>query len=405
MKMLFYEMRKTIFRKYILLILGVLMVLNMVNIYIQYCQCGTGFSTEITKRVVSVPQWEYYQQLHQKLDGDITKEKIEFVTKEYSKCSSSQNVEEWNTADTNTDSLQGDYFIISTYFYEPLKYMVHYAVKNEEITKKARENIFIYSEKNNNFEIEKNRFIINRYENRRLNTFFDVQGWKKLFEYDHSDLFIFMLLLLAIIPNYYNENKNAMNEIILTSKQWEQGYISKKKTSILLWTAFLVMAFAVCNYILFACIYGLPNTTARLFSIPEYEYTPLNVSMIGFYIIENALKCFSLIFTAEILMVICRRIKNIYALYLMFILLIIAGLFCSGYISSSNPTESVIAMLNPLSGLKAGELYQQYKGVNLFQHYVSWMTAFLFFQITFCLAIHIYDKKCLSPRRYQSRVL
>lgn len=219
MKMLYYEMRKTIFRKYMLLILSILMMLNVVNIYIQYCQCGTGFSTEITKRVVSEPQWKYYQQLHQKLDGDITKEKVEFVTEEYSKCISSQNVEESNTMDTNTGSLQGDYSIISTYFYEPLKYMVNYAAKSEEITKKAKENISIYSQKKNKFETERNRFIINCYENRGLNTFFDVQGWKKLFEYDHSDLFIFMLLLLAVIPNYYNENKSAMNEIILTAKQ------------------------------------------------------------------------------------------------------------------------------------------------------------------------------------------
>lgn len=202
-----------------LLILSILMMLNVVNIYIQYCQCGTGFSTEITKRVVSEPQWKYYQQLHQKLDGDITKEKVEFVTEEYSKCISSQNVEESNTMDTNTGSLQGDYSIISTYFYEPLKYMVNYAAKSEEITKKAKENISIYSQKKNKFETERNRFIINCYENRGLNTFFDVQGWKKLFEYDHSDLFIFMLLLLAVIPNYYNENKSAMNEIILTAKQ------------------------------------------------------------------------------------------------------------------------------------------------------------------------------------------
>lgn len=165
------------------------------------------------------------------------------------------------------------------------------------------------------------------------------------------------------------------------------------------------MVFAVCNYILFAGIYGLPNVTAKLFSIPEYEYTSLNVSLIGFYIIKNVLKCLSLIFTAEILMVICRRIKNIYAIYLMFILLIIAGLFCSGYICSSNPAESVIAMLNPLSGLKAGELYQQCKGVNLFHHYVPWMTAFMAFQMIFSLAVHFYDKKCLSTRRYKSNVL
>lgn len=402
MKMLFYEMRKTIFRKYMILVLGVLMVLNVVNSYIQYCQAGTGFSDIITKKQVSESQWEYYQQLHQKLDGDITKEKVEFVAKENSKMERAWRVGDSREVTENAGSVSADYTMISTNFYNPLKYMVNYKVRSDEITKKAKENISLYSEKNNVFEKERNQFIVNRYENRKLDTFFDAQGWKKLFEYDYSDLFIFMLLLLAIIPIYYNENKNAMSEIILTTKQWERGYISKKKTALVLWAVFLVMFFAICNYITFACMYGLPYATAKLFTIPEYEYTSLNVSLIGFYMIENVLKCLSLVFGVEILIIISRRIKNIYAIYLMFILLFVAGLFCSGYVCSSKPVETVIAIVNPLSGLKASEIYKQCKGVNLFNHYVPWVVAFLVLQMIISLIVHLYEKRSLSARRYKS---
>lgn len=385
-----------------ILVLSGFMVLNVINIYIQYCQAGEGFTDVVTKECSTEDEWEYYQKLHQKLDWEITKEKVVFVAKEHSRLNREWMVGDSRDVTENGRSLLSDYSRINASFYTPLKYLVNYKVKNKELIEKAKENISIYTKKNNRFERERNRFIVKRYENRKLDTFFDVQGWSQLFGYDYSDLFIFMLLLLAIIPVYYNENKNAMSEIILTTKQWKRGYVSKKKTALFSWTIFLVMFFAICNYIMFACMYGLPYATAKLFTLMEYEYTPLNISLIGFYIIQNIFKCLSFIFYVEILMFFSRKIKNIYAIYLTFILLIAVGLFCSGFVCSNKPVDQIVAIVNPLSGLKANELYKQCKGVNLFHHYVPWMMAFLILQMIIFLIVHWYDKRSISARRYKS---
>lgn len=385
MKMLFYEFRKTFLRKYMFIVLCLMIILNVVYIIIQYEKCGTGFSEEITKKAVTSKQWDDYTDLHQEIDGNITKEKVQRITK-------------LENGDTKSVK-EYDEMIVHTYFYQPVKYMVSYQSLNNEIVDSAKENVSFYSKIKNSYEVNKNRYIIKHYKNRKLGYFFETQGWKKLFQYGFSDVFIMILLLLAILPGYGNEEKSGMKELILTTKKWKQSYLIQKKIAVFLFTDFLLIIFAVLNYFCFDLLYGLPGPAAKLYTLTEYQYSPLNISLVTFYIFITVLKSFSIGITMEIILVISRKITNVYVLYVISLLMVVIFMFCSGWICSDNPMRNMLSMLSPLTGIKANELYMQCRGINCNGFFVPWMVMYVLIQFAAAVFIQIIDRCLMITRR------
>lgn len=225
MKALMYEMKKNIFRKYMVFLILAALGANILLIYTQYCQAGKGFSDVITRKVSTEKEWSYYKELHAQFDGTITKEKVRNLTEKMADyephISNGDFSTEYDPDHTETGYYYGDYSILETYFYNPIEYLVNYSISNGQLTEKASENIEFYNKMGNSCEEEKNQYILSRYQNRRLTEFYDFQGWKQLIGYDYSDLFLFVLLILAIVPCYYNEQKYKMSEIILASETFQ----------------------------------------------------------------------------------------------------------------------------------------------------------------------------------------
>ena len=405
MKILYYEVRKCFLKKSVFIILGILLILNAAFSYIQYRQVGSGFSDDFTRHIASDEQWKYWKRLHQELDGDITKEKVKSVTQNYKKYQTLINQGDYSVEydpSTNTGYVFGDYSLLSTYFYEPMKYLVSYKRENSLLIKHARENVSFYKKQKNNFEMEKNEYIINKYQNRNPLVFYDTQGWKKLFEYDFSDVMIFVMMFLCIVPCFYLERKSEMEQIILSTNKGKRSYIFAKYMSFYLCAIILVLIFSIYNYAIMDCLYGLSGGNMKLFSLKEFQYTPLNLSMSEFYILLTVFRCIALCGIVTIFGVIAKIFSNVFTIFLIMIAFVIVGLYGGGFIHSITSGGVLAALCSPFSLLQGAELYKGLSGINVAGHFIPWLFVYLAMQVLMQVGFQMLlwsHMRCFSARR------
>lgn len=126
------------------------------------------------------------------------------------------------------DMFFGDYSLLTVQFYNPIKYLVTYEEQNDSLVNKTKQNISFYKEQNNIFEVEKNSFILKHYKGRAPLIFYETGGWKTLFVYDKSDFFILVLLIIGIMPSFFQERRNGMETIQRTVCLGSRMYVPEK---------------------------------------------------------------------------------------------------------------------------------------------------------------------------------
>lgn len=133
----------------------------------------------------------------------------------------------------------------------------------------------------------------------------------------------------------------------------------------------LELLFGIINYVVIHMQYGLSGTKMMLYSINEYRYTPLNISVIEFYLLEVLSKCIGFAIIAVILTMIARLIKNTYAAFIAMIGYTSVFLYFSGFNSGITFVENVLTLISPFSLLKLGELATSLKEIKFCGHFMT----------------------------------
>lgn len=343
------ELRKCFLRKYVFASLFALLLINAFIIIAGYFRGSIWISDGITRQSVTRKEWNYYSGMMKKTEGKITEGKAEIIMREYS---------QHQTNDYR-------YSIIETCFYDPYKYISSYASDNRKVLSRGHEN----------------RYIQKHYCNRYLNCFFDTTGWKKLIGHDYSDVFILALIFLVVMPCYSVERSNGMSEVILSSYKRMSCYYVQKHNAALIASIILSMLFSVENYLLYYFLYGLFHAECPIYSLPEYRYCPLDVSLFGFYLVISLYKMFGFLCFTEVLVFLSRHIRNTYALAAAFILFAVLMIFLRGYWASINENYLVFAIISPLTGLISPDIYTKYKMVYVAGTNIPLMVCYCVFQI------------------------
>lgn len=236
------------------------------------------------------------------------------------------------------------------------------------------------------------------YKNRNPLFFYETGGWKHLFSYDKSDLFILVLLIVGIIPTFSREKKNAMEIIQITSAYGRKMYIPIKLIAHIFAAVWLELLFGIINYAVIHMQYGLGGTKMMLYSLTEYRYTPLNISVIGFYLLEVLSKCIGFAIIAVILTMIARLINNTYAAFIAMIGYTSVFLYFSGFNSGITFVENVLTLISPFSLLKLGELATSLKEINLCGHFMT-SYSFLYGVQAALIVILLFTMLAVEKRR------
>lgn len=376
MKILYFELRKEFIRKSFFLILIIMVVANFFWLEWDY-YTNSGFTEDYVKVNASDKENQYYEELHHFLDGKLNSEKVSYVSEEYQKYHNLVSGDYRTEYDSNmhTGYVFGDYSRLTVHFYNPIKYLISYKEQNEELLEKAEENVRFFTEKNNQYEVEKNSYILDHYQGRNPLVFYETGGWKHLFSYDKSDLFILVLLIIGIIPTFSKEKKNAMEIIQKTSIRGRIMYIPSKLFAHIVAAVSLEVLFAIINYAMIHMQYGLSESEMMLYSISEYRFSPFNISMLEFYLVMVLSKCVGFAIIAVILTMIVRLVKNTYASFIGMIGYVFGFLYLSGFSSGITLRENALTLISPFSLLKFGEITMSLKEVNFCGHFLTMYTC------------------------------
>ena len=348
-------------------------VTNFLNISIHYKTLEPDYQDIVNRNFVTEKKWNAYQSLHKKLDGPLNKEKISYVIDTYQELDGQTSDRTYSTEyneDTFTGYVFGDYVLFRKEFYEPVKYLVEYQDHINEKVEKAKENMAYYEKYHNTYEYQKNKEIVKRYSNRKLNFFYDTKTWLKLLEYHFSDFLILVLLILGVVPVYSQEKNTGIHQLIQTTKQGKWTFCIGKYIAFILPVVTLVFLFHFMNWLGYRCTFGLSSGSVPLYSIPKYQYTVWNGSIMQFYIFLFVMKCLGFIVLSLIFNLVSEHVSSLVTSYILCVFITIVCTYLSGYVEAIENVHVLLGCISPMTLLKGIESYGTMKGGPLSQHFM-----------------------------------
>lgn len=383
MKIILFEFRKNILRKAVIIST---IILICINIFVIYAQCrynNDAFTNEVNIYNSSAEEWNYYKELHNQIDGKITEKKQDKIIALYNSLKEKIDKDDYisgYTKDAKTGYEFGDYSLVESNFYLPMKYFVSYRSKNDDIVDKAKENVKFYRKTGYSYEFKKNQYIVKRYSGRNLSEFYDTTGWKKLFQYNFSDVVLIVLMFLCILPLFQQERINGMENIILGTKKGRKMYFAGKYISVILGNILFLMIITGVNYFVFDVIYGLNGTEMPVYALEEYQYSPYNLTMLQMYLIMCGLKCLALIVICTLFSFVSNISRNTIISFLIFIAIIIIELYDSGFICSDAPKRVLWAVISPFALFKSNNMFKSFYDMNILGKFCPRISVCIFAQ-------------------------
>lgn len=412
-KLFYFEIRKNYLRKYLLIAVVVLFIINLSFIYNKYIFGfdSSGYFMPHTDKTLK--RWEFYINMHKKLDGVLTNSKAQFIVDENKRVASIVSDGTYSKeyqSDTYTGYYWSDYVMVSKYFYNPMKYLSMYSINNDKIVKQAEDNIKFYDKYNNKYEKEKYKFIVNNYKGRKITLFYDTKPWEALFDYNFSDLIIMFLMLLGIVPVFVSEKETNMQNLIMSSKKGKKSTVFVKVLATLVYITFLVCIFSAFNILFFKCLYGLNGAEMPIYAMEKYQYTPLGYSMGTFYFITQLFKIGGLFCFAMFILLLSSLFNRIIYPYMISAFIMVGGIYVSGYIDSIELGKTVMSIISPFTLLKGNEFYIKPLGINILNKFYLRAEICMIVQVLIiCVSYIIIHKitarsSILSNKEFSSQV-
>lgn len=237
----------------------------------------------------------------ERLCGLIDQQKIDFIIAEDKRLNDTIMLQTFSRdydPNTYTGYIFNDFMLIHDNLIPNLKYAVDYAYTMRDISIRANENISFYQKQGNSAMVIKNRDILKLYSNRTISSFRNMIPAKYLLFYDFSGLLIILLLVLTLTPIFISEKENRMNQLLTTFPLGEGKLISTKIVFIILVTALYCSWFFLMDLMGFFLFSNLQGLSMPLYSIHEFQFTPLVLSIIQFLGLNFFLRMLGMILIA-----------------------------------------------------------------------------------------------------------
>lgn len=391
-RLTYFEIRKNYLRGYVVIALLVFLLLNIFIIYKNYVSGDSntpGYNLPHSAKYEK--WWNSYDDMHDKLSGKLTMDKVRFVVDEYNRLIAMVSDRSYSTEeqeDTYTGYIWGDYVFITKYFYRPMKYISTYESAIKQVIKNAEDNIEFYSQSGNNFDKTKNQFIKEHYSERKVSVFYNSKVWDSLFKYSFSDLLIILLMFLGIVPIFVNEKVSKMEPLILSSRKGRINMSFVKVFSVLLYIVFLVSFFSSINFLVFKLLYGLSGIEMPIYAIEAFQYTPLNCSVGMFYVLQILLKALGFFVFGMWICIISALFQRVIYPYLISALSMVVGIYASGYVASIETIKTILALISPFTLLSSNRLFNELLAVNIRD--IFYLRAHVAIIIQVCIMVFLY---------------
>lgn len=306
MKLLRFEFKKNFRKPFLWLVLAGLLALNA---FVIVRENGTVYVGQFAGRLDSKAAFE--KLYREKLRGELTREKAEFVIAEFNRLTKVINARTYRTTydpETYTGYEYLDWYLFSADFYRPMSYLSGYARTAKEIAARAEAYATFYADHGVEYQVRKNNQIISTFQNRKLSAFYNTYGIDYYLTYTFSSLLILIFLTLSLAPVFSVEHDTEMGKILSVSKTGTKKIAAIKIWSSLIWTGFVFLLFKLTEWIVFSVTFGFDGLELPLYGLKTYQYTFLSLQIRDFVFLSRGLELFFCLIFAMILLLLSEWI-------------------------------------------------------------------------------------------------
>lgn len=295
MKMIFFELKKYVFKPSVFAFLAVFVILNFVKFFEIYFYFGGGRYALTGDNSMA----EGYEELYRTYGGEITLEKFDAMKAEYAEAQ--QKLEERGTGDTKYDDCYtgypyGDTELFRATFIPGYEYGILYSSYAKDICASANENVIFYSGINS-YEERKNRLIADVFKDRYVNYYVRSEGWTALFDYKFSTILAMLMIVLVFSPVFSGERAGGFDRLILSSGK-RKSAVRSKLAAACIFTFGLTLLFFLSDILYTSVIYGIDCLEAPVYAIEEYMNCPFVITFWGALLLSFLGRLFAMLFFA-----------------------------------------------------------------------------------------------------------
>lgn len=395
MKLLLFELKKTICTKQFGLCLLALVLLNI--FYFSYTlKTSLSWLYDYDSNIMI----EKYHELHKQYDGKLNIENAQAIISKYNELDyliSNQTYSTEFREDTITGLQFSDYVLLRLFFYEPMQYIAQYKDNNEELVQQAKENLQTLTK--GTYQYKLNEFFISHYEGRSLSQFHKYEGWEAVFNYQFSELLMIIILMLGLLPTMIDERKNGMSSILQATRI---GY--KKEATIKIYVVLIVAAasvfmFSMLNLIIAHLWIGLSGSSNPIYSLSSFSQTLFSNSIIQVYLFSLVCKVIGLFIFGLILLGISKYSKDYLVAFIVSIVTVIVLLYISGYSGADFYVLQVISTFSPFTLIDNLTIFQKYIDIVVFHNIYAYVMVAVIIQIIIGYILILILKKKRKRRR------
>lgn len=282
MKVISYELKK-IFNYKMIILICVLLIVDICKICLQLDYDVVGSRRNLRHD-------NTYREIRKSVEGKISNETAEKIVLERQKY---------------CDFIMqgGQYDEVSEYYssiYDTYRYEYEYASYAADIVKKASDNVDLFNSIKNQKKSSENKYISKLFSGRKINNYYDSEDFSWLFKYDFSTLLILVFALVISTYFYHRERINKTYTLLYLSGKRKNIYSVKLivMSSVILLVGVIIY---ITDYIVVSRELNLNGGLNPIYAITKYSNSPLNISIIGYYI----LICLARIFMCIVFAMLC----------------------------------------------------------------------------------------------------
>lgn len=359
-RLLRYEWKKSFGRALLWGIVLLLGILDLANIYDQYCKNSYFADGDGWRRAY----WELYDDFA----GEITDDKLAQLQALYLPLKEKIADRTFNTA-IDPDSLTGvnefsDYLLLDNYYVAYMERFGGYAETAEEIARIARENVERYNAVGNTYQARVNVKIYRLFHGRQITEFAYLEGYMRLTEYSLSAWLALMVCMLAASGVFAGEKGVQMHTFLKTMANGYHATVSAKLLAALLFAALVSLWFSAVDYCGFACVYGFADAgSLPVYALPDFTDSALNCTILQYVCLAAVSRALG----AAFFTLLCCLLSLLFATPLAPFLLgcAMSGGACLLARQTENAYHALWRACNPAFLLDGGALYQKTEYLNL----------------------------------------
>lgn len=385
MKLLYLEARKGILRKSVLIALILFLCLDILKIGLDY---RSGAIREVIGNTEGMQAG--FAEVYDKTKGPITSETAEFLVNEYQRLSQavadgtySRNLQEG----TYSGYIYGDYYLLGSYFYPQMSYCVQYSSRMAERLEQEADNLKFYQSVGNKFMAAKSAYILQHYADRSISSFYLMDSWESLLEYDFSDLLILLLLILGVAASFTREKETGMTMLLSSCKRGGWPMLASKCATAVFYAIGLTLVFSLLNLMTSGVLFGFQGLDCPLYAIETYQDTPFGGTVGQFYLLSCVMKAlgFSALALLLLLLSACFR-RTLYPCILGVGVGVVAS-YLSRWVVSPVWWKGVLAAFSPLTLTRAWDLWSRLCGDQIGSIYLPHIYIVLFIQLILVMGV------------------